>query len=132
MATVRQKKLAELIVENTTLDKPLTAGQMLEKVSYGKISKQPSRVIESEGVQEALKELGFTEENAKNVVSEIMLNPFEDASARLKATDQVFKVKGTYAPEKSLSLNVNVSPELESKASDAITKYLSDSRNNSK
>jgi hypothetical protein len=101
MATQRQKKLAKVIVENSTKDKPINAGQMLEKVGYSdNLVKQPGRVIESEGVQEELKELGFTEENAKRVVKEIMLNENVDPSARLKATDQVFKVKGSYAPEK--------------------------------
>ena len=79
---------------------------MLEKVRYGKISKQPSRVIESEGVQEALEDLGFTEDNAKKVVSEIMLDSDNDANARLKATDQVFKVKGSYASEHQDQVNI--------------------------
>lgn len=100
MATQRQKKVAKLIVENSTRDKPLTAGQMLESVSYGKISKQPSRIIESQGVQEELEILGFTEANAKTVVASILLNEEADNSSRLKAADQVFKVVGSYAPEK--------------------------------
>lgn len=109
MPTVRQKRVAKLIVENATLDKPLNAGQMLEKVSYSEgIQKQPNRVLESEGVQEALADLGFTEDNAKRVVTEIMLNPDADNSSRLKATDQVFKVQGSYAPERHLNTNINV------------------------
>jgi hypothetical protein len=35
-----------------------------------------------------------------------MYNPKVDASARLKATDQVFKIHGSYAPEKSINLNI--------------------------
>lgn len=127
MPTARQKKVARLIVENATLDKPLNGGQMLEKVRYGKISKQPHRILESEGVLEELKNLGFTEENAKSVVTEIMLNTDEDASARLKATDQVFKVTGSYAPEKSQSLTVNVDAKVENSDLEAIRqKFESD------
>lgn len=105
MSTVKQKKLAKLIIKNETLDKPLNAGQMLEKVSYGKISKQPSRILESEGLKEALNELGFSEEGAKKVVEEIMYDKKVKADARLKATDQVFKVHGSYNEKDHISFN---------------------------
>lgn len=120
MATLRQKRVAQLIVENATLDKPLNAKQMLEKVSYGKISKQPSRILESEGVLEELEVLGFTENNAKRVVSEIMLNKEADNSSRLKATDQVFKVKGSYAATETINKNLNVEVKIENKELEAI------------
>lgn len=100
MATERQKKVAKLIVENATLDKPLNKGEILERVRYGKVSKQPSRVFESQGVKDALEELGFNEHSAMKVVQEIMLSKEADPNARLKATDQVFKVHGSYAPVK--------------------------------
>ena len=106
--TIRQRRLAQVIVENSKLDKPLNAGQMLEKVSYGKISKQPSRILESEGVKMALDDLGFTEEAAMKVVTELMNSKEVDPSARLKATDQVFKVRGTYAPERNVNLNLEI------------------------
>lgn len=121
MATVKQKRVARLIIENTKLAQPLTGAQMLAKVSYSKgIQTQPSRVLESEGVQEELKAQGFTEENAMNVVTEIMLNGDVDPGARLKATDQVFKVRGTYAPEKKLNLNFEVNSEHKERAINAI------------
>jgi galactose-1-phosphate uridylyltransferase len=101
MGTQKQKKVAQLIVENAVLDKPLNGGQMLAKVRYSEgIQKQPSRILESEGVKEELEVLGFTEANAKMVVTEILLNTDNDPNARLKAADQVFKVHGSYAPEK--------------------------------
>lgn len=100
MATQKQKKVARLIIKNASLDKPLNGGEILEKVRYGKISKQPSRVLESQGVKEELEILGFTEANAKTVVASILLNEEADNSSRLKAADQVFKVQGSYAPEK--------------------------------
>src|SRR5690348_1292339 len=98
MATQKQKRVARLIVENATLDKPLNAGQMLEKVGYSpNLVKQPGRVIESEGVQEELEVLGFTEHKAKEVVSTILGDTEQDGNTRLKAADMVFKVKGSYA-----------------------------------
>lgn len=101
MATQRQKKIAKLIVENATLDNPLNAGEIVEKGRYSKSMQiKPGKVIESAGVQEELEILGFTEENAKQVVKDIMLDVEADKNSRLKAADMVFKVKGSYAPEK--------------------------------
>jgi len=58
----------------------LNAGQIVEKSRYSKsMVIKPSVVIESEGVQEALEDYGFTEDNAKRVVTEIMMNPEADA-----------------------------------------------------
>ncbi len=108
MPTVKQRRVAKLIIENTTLDKPLNGGEIVENSGYGKKMKlYPKRVIETKGVEEELKSLGFTEENAKSVVTEIMLNPKEKSDTRLKATDQVFKVHGSY-DEKDVSFTQNI------------------------
>lgn len=108
MATEKQKKVAKLIVENFSLDKPLNGGEIVENSGYGESMKlYPGRVIDTPGVKEALEVMGFSETKAKEVVASIMLNSEVDASARLKATDQVFKVNGSYAPDKSINLNLN-------------------------
>lgn len=111
MATLRQKKLAKLIVENALSEKPLNAGQMLESVGYSKTmaTAKPGEMLASKGVKKELEILGFTEEAAMSVVSEILNNKNVDPNARLKAADQVFKVRGTYAPEKSLVAHIQVS-----------------------
>ena len=110
MATTKQKKVAQLIVENLEMDKPLNGGQMLEKVGYSPgIVENPSRVIESEGVQQELKHLGFDPETAKGVVAEILVAGENDA-VKLKAADMIFKVHSTYAPEKVVNLNINTEP----------------------
>lgn len=109
MATAKQKKIARLIIKNAKLDKPLNGGAMLAKVGYSKSmsTAKVNDVLESIGVKEELNKLGFSEEGAKKVVEEIMYDKDTDASARLKATDQVFKVQGSYAPEKNTtSINV--------------------------
>lgn len=108
MATEKQKKVANLLVENTKLEKPLNGGEIVENSGYGESMKlYPKRVIDTPGVLEALSDMGFNAETAKGVVVDIMLDPEKDASSRLKATDQVFKVTGAYAPEKSINLNLN-------------------------
>lgn len=107
--TPKQRKLAKVIIENATLDAPLNGGEMVEKVGYAQsLVDYPKKVIETEGVQLALEEYGFTEDNAKRVVSEILLNETVDPGNRIKAAQEVFKVRGTYAAEKSVALNVNV------------------------
>ena len=102
MATQKQKKVAKLIVENASLDKPLNGGEILEKTGYAPgVVKNPKDILESAGVQDELECLGFTEENAKKVVHQIMMSEESEEHNRLKAADMVFKVKGTYAPEKA-------------------------------
>lgn len=133
MATPRQKKLAKVIVENATLDKPLNGGAMLEKVGYSKtMAKAKTKdVLESVGVQEELRAMGFTEENAKTVVQDIMLDVEKDANARLKAADMVFKVHGSYAPDKTdittqgekITMGEDKIMELAQKTADALRDY---------
>lgn len=122
MATTKQKKLAKVIIENAAIDTPLNAGEMLEKVGYSKsVAKAKSAdIINSEGVKEALADYGFTEDNAKMVVAEILLDPKTDKNTRINAAKEVFKVHGTYAPEKKLVGNFNLNDEHREKARNAI------------
>ncbi len=55
-----------------------------------------------------MKSKGFDEGSAKKVVSEIMLNNKEDSNTRLRATDQVFKVAGSYVADKTENKPINV------------------------
>jgi hypothetical protein len=111
MPTIRQKRVAKAIIENVKLDNPKTGGEIVESSGYGvSMKKNPQVVLNSDGVQEALEDYGFTEDNAKRVVQEILLDEEVEANSRLKAADMVFKVKGTYAPEKSVNLNIVQEP----------------------
>ncbi len=60
--TTRQKKLAIKMVENMQRKEPLTKQQVLEDVGYNKIALSPSRILESQGYLQALRDLGLTEE----------------------------------------------------------------------
>lgn len=122
MTTTKQKKLAKVIIENSKAEAPLNKKAMLEKVGYSTsvAEAKADDIINSDGVQEELKAAGFTEENAMKVVTEIMLDSKKDANARLKATDQVFKVHGTYAPEKHITANIDVNEEHRERAINAI------------
>ena len=110
MATLLQKELAKAIVENLDERPPKTATELLVNAGYSEITADASagRTIAQPGVQEALADLGFTEENAKMVVAEILLKQDAEANSRLKAADMVFKVKGSYAPEKVDQRNLNM------------------------
>jgi hypothetical protein len=110
ISTDRQKKLAKAIIENATREKPLNKKALLEKVGYSTnvAEVKASEIMSSAGVKAELEILGFTEHAAMKVVDEIMNDKNVDPSARLKATDQVFKVRGTYAPERSIVANIQI------------------------
>jgi hypothetical protein len=104
-----QYRVAEAIIENSQLDKPKSDAEMLLDVGYAETTAyhKQKEIIQSEGVQEALQDFGFTEENAKRVVANIMLNDGSRDENRLKAAGMVFDVFGSAAPKKTLNLNLN-------------------------
>ena len=110
MATQRQKKLAKAIVENLKADKPKNAKELVVSSGYDitTAEKQVPAVFEQKGVIEELEKLGFSEVKAKEVVGTILTSANEESNVRLKAADMVFKVNGTYAPEKSEVKQFNV------------------------
>ncbi len=106
MATELQKKLAINIVKNAKRKRPLNKGQLVEASGYSHTTaiKQLPAVFEQKGVQEELEALGFDLESAKAVVKKILTTGKEEN--RLKAAIEIFKVVGAYAPDKSISLNL--------------------------
>lgn len=110
MATLKQKNLAKGIIENMTGKPVKTAAELLVSVGYDETTAtaMPHRTIAQKGVQEELKKLGFDEEKAKEVVGQIMLSEDEEAKDRLKAAEMVFKVFGSFAPEKRMNMNIQV------------------------
>ena len=108
MSTQLQKNLAQNIVKNVKAKKPKNAKELVLSSGYdiNTATRQVPAVFEQKGVVEELAKLGFDENNAKRVVGEI-LNTGEEPN-RLKAADMIFKVNATYAPEKSINVNVSV------------------------
>ena len=104
MSTELQKNLAQEIIKNAKRKKPLNKQTMLEKVGYSELTAQAkaSDIIEGNGVQEELNNLGFSSEGAKKVVAEILYKQTAKDNDRLKAADMVFDVHGDKAPEKHL------------------------------
>lgn len=127
MPTARQRKAAKATVENMQLESPKPAGEVLKSVGYGTgLQNQPKRVLESEGFKEALHELIPDELlkekhlellNKQQVVvrnnvttGEIEVIPTGeiDVQAVTKALDMAYKLKGSYAPEKTTNMNLNI------------------------
>lgn len=75
-----------------------------------------ARVMGSENltkpnIQEELRKLGFDSNNAKRVISEILNDDSLEPKDRIKAAENVFKVHGDFAPEKTLNISLQVSKE---------------------
>ena len=83
---------------------------MLERVGYSVLTAQAkaSDIIEGNGVQEELNNLGFSSEGAKKVVAEILYKQTAKDNDRLKAADMVFDVHGDKAPEKHLVITTKI------------------------
>lgn len=110
MPSIRQKRVAKILIDNIGADKPLTNGEIVELSGFGPSMKKNSKVVlESKGVQDALIEYGFHPDRAKEVVGNI-LEHGENETVKLKAADMVFKVNGTYAAEKHINLNIQAEP----------------------
>lgn len=114
MPTLRQRKVAQKIVDSLSVDKPPSAGAVLKSVGYGTgLQTQPKRVLQSNGVREALEDLGFSIEGADSVVQKI-LHKSKREDMKLKAADMVYKRLGAYEDTKQSAgktLIINVTQE---------------------
>lgn len=108
MATLLQKELAHNIVKNAQASKKKNKKQLAVSSGYSikHAESHPEVIFEAKGVQDELKALGFDEDAAKKVVGEILLDETVEPKDRLKAAGEIFKVSGSYAPEKRVTFNV--------------------------
>lgn len=122
MSTIKQKKLARAIIDNATKDKPLNKKELVVSVGYSPVTAdvKAGEIMEQKGVREALNDYGFNEDNAKQVVAEILLKKDAQDKDRLKAADMVFEVQGSKAPQRHINYNANVSVEHQNRAINAI------------
>lgn len=115
MATDRQRDLAEAIVLNIKKprSKQKNKTELLESIGYASTTAlhEQKVIIEAKGVQEELKKLGFDSNNAKRVIGEILDKKDAKDADKIKAAEVVFKVNDDYAPEKSISVSVEMSPK---------------------
>ena len=97
--TLKQTKTAELTMDNIGLDKPLTKGQVLEKVKYSPaIQKNPKAVYDTEGYKKAedklLKDNGIDFNSRLSRLAEIFHD--KDKRAVLGANKEITSMLGEY------------------------------------
>ena len=97
MGTILQKRLAQEIVKDIKAKKPRNKKDLLVSAGYGVVTAEatPERTIAQKGVQEELKDLGFTTEGADSVVKSILYNGKKEEN-KLKAADMIYKRLGDY------------------------------------
>ena len=111
MSTLMQKRIARRIPQIMAGGKRITGGELVKSAGYSiHKQKKPGVVLRSPGVQEELGRLGFTEEKARDVVGQILADEHLKPEPRLKAAEMVFKVEGSFAPEKRVNVNIDVVP----------------------
>ena len=71
---------------------PKTAGVILRESGYGKISKQPCRILQSKGFQELLAQID--DQDILKRVHEILVD--DDKRSSLVAADMLLKLKDKY------------------------------------
>jgi hypothetical protein len=114
--TPRQRNVARIMADVAMGKRPdiKNSGDIVVEAGYSPANKeQPKRLLNTTGVHDALNDLGFNEQTAKNVVYSILTNEKAKHGDRLKASDMVFKVHGTYAPDKHVNLNIDTTVDNE-------------------
>jgi hypothetical protein len=91
-ATQKQKTFFKKVVENTTLGNPKPLGALALESGYGKISKQPCRIMNSQGFQSLLAQID--DDIVLKKVVEILGG--DDKRASLSAADMLLKLKNRY------------------------------------
>ena len=123
MSTIRQKLVARELKNAIENNIPITGGRVAEKCGYGKDAiLNPRRVLERRGVKKELAILGFSEFEADTTVGQILLKGKKDES-KLRAADIIYKRVGSYAPEKSQSVNLNLEIKASKKSQGLIDEY---------
>lgn len=91
MPTLKQKKVAKALLKNASADNALNRTEMLQKVGYStSMAKARGKdIIESQGVKDALAELGLTEELiVGSLIEDIKLKP-QDRLGELRLGAQI-------------------------------------------
>jgi hypothetical protein len=118
MPTFKQKAAFDRILENP--HKPVQA--VMREVGYDENTAiHPKDLTESKGFIQLLEEHGLDDLSLAKRHKELL---HTDDNIAIKALDMAYKVKAHYAPERSVSLNVNadITPQNE-KAMEITNKY---------
>lgn len=103
--------VAAEIVKAVESGEKVNATEILRRSGYAPLNAgkrgRGTQVLQSNGVKKALEVEGFTEENAKKAVADILLGSRQERN-RLDAADKVFKVFGSYVKENASEVNVTI------------------------
>lgn len=114
--TPRQRRAARIMADIAMGKRPdiKNQGDIVIAAGYSPATAViPGKLLNTIGVEIALADNGFNPDTAKKVVNEILTSDKAMHKDRLKAADMVFKVHGTYAAEKHVSLNVDANVDTE-------------------
>jgi hypothetical protein len=115
--TPRQRKAAKAYINNFLSGKPVSTAIVLKSVGYGTgLQNQPSRVVESKGFKDSLKEFGLTEELITTaLVQDIQTKPEKRVQELKLGAEILGMVKREEAPKSDVKNTYNFlfSPEVQ-------------------
>lgn len=100
MATIKQTTAFKAMLENVRNRNPKALGEILRSAGYKEISKQPSRVIGSQGWQELMNK-NFPDKRIQDLINKALkeyegTGKIEDKRAFLGLMDMLIKLKDKY------------------------------------
>lgn len=106
MATIKQHKTAEIMVDNGGITPILTKGDILAQVGYSDaVVKNPSKVFDAQGFKQSVQELlvakGIDKQSRLAILSEIMTErktdgKLTDKRSVIEANKEITKMVGEY------------------------------------
>lgn len=119
LSTIRRKQVAKKIAEKILKGEHTTASKLLQDVGYSKTTAEHKQkeILSSPEVQAELEKVGFTEMKAMQVLSSIMnsniVYEMVTPDNQIRAAQEVFKVMGSYAPEKKQIITADLTSLLQ-------------------
>jgi len=92
--TIKQEKFVKNLLENVSNTKSTSLEKVANKSGYGKISKQPSRIIKSKGVVQLFSERGFSPDKIAQGYEKLEKLPLKDKEISIDQKLKLYKQVG--------------------------------------
>ena len=127
MSTLKQKNLAELVLDNPSLMRKGSKGKLVEMGRYSKaVQQQPSKVLESKGFKQELAKFGLTEELITTaLVSDIESKP-KKRVRELELGADILSMRKREEGNKNSVFIVNITSESAQRYNAPVTQYTED------
>lgn len=109
-------------IASENLRKPKIAQAIAEALPDGLLAEKHLALLNKKEV--------VTKNNVTTGEVDVIATGEIDVQAVAKGLDMAYKLKGTYAPEKSVNLNMRIDAEVQEKANEAIRNFLNGQRDN--